>query len=165
MPSPPWVTSASSLRRSTAEMTRRSEMPRALALHAIRSPAPSIPMKQGIILTQAQANYFTMLSDKATGVPESEDCLNLNIWKPTGHDKPLPVLIFIHGGGFVLGSNNVPGADLVSEMKDVIFVTLKSASPPHFPKPPSTNVAPQLPPQHLRLSQPPLDLPQKPRPS
>ncbi|MCJ1247028.1 hypothetical protein MMC30_004239 [Trapelia coarctata] len=70
-----------------------------------------------------QANYFTMLSDKAVGVAESEDCLNLNIWKPTGHNNLLPVLIFIYGGGFVLGSNNIPGAEMVSEQKDIMVVS------------------------------------------
>lgn len=36
-----------------------------------------------------------------------ECCLSLNIWTPTGVDRPLPVLFFIHGGAFVTGG----GAD------------------------------------------------------
>lgn len=32
-------------------------------------------------------------------VGANEDCLFLNVWRPTGADK-LPVLVFIHGGGF-----------------------------------------------------------------
>jgi len=36
----------------------------------------------------------------------SEDCLYLNVWKPAGSDAnaKLPVLFYIHGGAFVLGS-------------------------------------------------------------
>ena len=43
--------------------------------------------------------------------PQSEDCLSLNIWGPvdeTGQslikDKALPVMVWIHGGGFIQGS-------------------------------------------------------------
>ncbi|KAH6883326.1 carotenoid ester lipase-like protein precursor [Alternaria rosae] len=40
--------------------------------------------------------------------PESEDCLTLNIIRPAGlgsRDTKLPVLVFIHGGGFQEGSS------------------------------------------------------------
>ena len=36
----------------------------------------------------------------------SEDCLNLNVWAPENSgDKPLPVIVYIFGGGWVLGAN------------------------------------------------------------
>jgi para-nitrobenzyl esterase len=36
-----------------------------------------------------------------------EDCLNLNVWKPkTKTDKPLPVMVFIHGGANSIGASN-----------------------------------------------------------
>lgn len=36
----------------------------------------------------------------------SEDCLNLNVWAPTDTgEKPLPVIIYIYGGGFEVGAN------------------------------------------------------------
>jgi para-nitrobenzyl esterase len=39
----------------------------------------------------------------------SEDCLNLNIWTPARtQDEKLPVLIYIHGGGFIGYSAQVP---------------------------------------------------------
>ena len=36
----------------------------------------------------------------------SEDCLTLNVMRPFGVDGPLPVMMFIHGGGFVSGTAN-----------------------------------------------------------
>ena len=63
--------------------------------------------------------------------PMSEDCLNLNIWKRAGvtsSDK-LPVMFFIHGGGFTSGSGSeFNGTDIVAEAaqanKDVVVVTI-----------------------------------------
>lgn len=57
----------------------------------------------------------------------SEDCLFLNIWIPATVKKGsrLPVLVYIHGGGFVEGSgNDLPFDDPVWPTKDVIAVTL-----------------------------------------
>lgn len=40
---------------------------------------------------------------------QSEDCLTLNIWRPAGAATgPLPVMVWIHGGAFVLGSGSQP---------------------------------------------------------
>ncbi|WP_369721848.1 carboxylesterase/lipase family protein [Bradyrhizobium sp. LLZ17] len=36
----------------------------------------------------------------------SEDCLTLNVFRPFGVDGPLPVMVFVHGGGFVTGTAN-----------------------------------------------------------
>jgi para-nitrobenzyl esterase len=37
-----------------------------------------------------------------------EDCLTLNVFRPFGVDGPLPVMVFIHDGGFVTGTANDP---------------------------------------------------------
>ncbi|KAL4789158.1 carboxylesterase [Aspergillus venezuelensis] len=39
---------------------------------------------------------------------QSEDCLSLSIWTPTGDVRNLPVIVFIHGGAFAIGGVNVP---------------------------------------------------------
>jgi len=41
------------------------------------------------------------------GLPQkivSEDCLNVNVWRPKGIQGPLPVLFFIFGGAYVMGA-------------------------------------------------------------
>src|ERR687898_429096 len=40
----------------------------------------------------------------------SEDCLNLNIWAPVdAGDEPLPVVVYIFGGGWMLGAPSADG--------------------------------------------------------
>ena len=41
----------------------------------------------------------------------SEDCLYLNIWAPAKTGTPRPVLVFLHGGGFVEGSGGIASYD------------------------------------------------------
>ncbi|MFA6451772.1 MAG: carboxylesterase/lipase family protein [bacterium] len=57
----------------------------------------------------------------------NEDCLYLNVWQPvTAAKQKKPVMVFIHGGGFVMGSGSQPwyeGSNLAS-FGDVIVVTI-----------------------------------------
>lgn len=44
-----------------------------------------------------------------TPPPVSEDCLYLNIWTPaTSADERLPVIVWLHGGGYINGSASMP---------------------------------------------------------
>lgn len=56
-----------------------------------------------------------------------EDCLSLNIWKPS-KAKPgdkLPVVIYIHGGGFFFGSSpQFPMYDWVAQNQQVVAVSM-----------------------------------------
>jgi carboxylesterase type B len=58
----------------------------------------------------------------------SEDCLSLNVWSP-GDARPrshLPVMVFIHGGGFETGSGSIPLYDgaYLSASQDAVVVTI-----------------------------------------
>lgn len=57
----------------------------------------------------------------------SEDCLYLNVFAPKVISRPLPVLVFIHGGSFKGGSAdpNFYGADFLMNTKEVILVTIQ----------------------------------------
>jgi para-nitrobenzyl esterase len=48
----------------------------------------------------------------AVGGPSSEDCLTLNVWTPANSSGDrLPVMVWIHGGGFNFGSVTSPRVD------------------------------------------------------
>ena len=54
----------------------------------------------------------------------SEDCLFLNVWTPAIDNRKRPVMVYQHGGGFVIGSGGAPwqdGAALARE-HDVVVV-------------------------------------------
>ncbi|MDP3378936.1 MAG: carboxylesterase family protein, partial [Brevundimonas sp.] len=72
-----------------------------------RPPAPAANWEgtrdattYGAICIQAPAN-----GDPGVGpLPMSEDCLTLNVWAPVERAEPLPVMVWIHGGGYNNGS-------------------------------------------------------------
>jgi para-nitrobenzyl esterase len=59
--------------------------------------------------------------------PMSEDCLFLNVWTPElkAH-KPRPVMVWLHGGGWVTCSGTAPGFDgsALAAHGDVVVVTV-----------------------------------------
>ena len=68
------------------------------------------------------------LSETASLYYQGEDCLYLDIWT-TGNEAPekKPVIVWIHGGGYVLGGTVDPMYDccnFVKENNDVIFVSI-----------------------------------------
>jgi para-nitrobenzyl esterase len=57
---------------------------------------------------------------------QSEDCLSLNVWTPALDGRARPVLVFVHGGAFVMGAGSTAlynGASL-ARRGDVVVVTL-----------------------------------------
>ncbi|MBB3753460.1 para-nitrobenzyl esterase [Mycolicibacterium sp. BK634] len=64
--------------------------------------------------------------DPDYGRPTGEDCLNLNVWTPDGasrtHQKP--VMVWIHGGGFLNGSADIYDARWLATQGDIVVVTV-----------------------------------------
>ena len=56
----------------------------------------------------------------------SEDCLYLNVWTPGVDDARRPVMVWIHGGAFRMGTGGSPGYDgtALATRGDVVVVTL-----------------------------------------
>jgi para-nitrobenzyl esterase len=95
-----------------------------------RAPAPVVPWA-GIRPTDAfgrnavQCIVFDDIDPHTIGT--SEDCLYLNIWTPAELDtsERLPVMFWIHGGGFAVGSGSEPrydGGELAA--RGIIVVTV-----------------------------------------
>ena len=60
------------------------------------------------------------------GAQGSEDCLYLNVYKPAAANDsfPLPVMLWLHGGGFVNGSGNAFNGAFLAQTANVIVVTV-----------------------------------------
>ena len=57
--------------------------------------------------------------------PISEDCLYLNVWTPAKQGQKLPVMVWIHGGGFTGGSGTVPLYDGEAiARRGIVYVTI-----------------------------------------
>ncbi|KAL1763637.1 acylcarnitine hydrolase-like [Sigmodon hispidus] len=60
-------------------------------------------------------------------MPMSEDCLHLNIYTPGyAHEGyNLPVMVWIHGGGLVIGAASIYDGSILAATEDVVVVTIQ----------------------------------------
>ncbi|MGH3643829.1 MAG: carboxylesterase/lipase family protein [Mycobacterium sp.] len=71
-------------------------------------PWPGVRYCHGFTYCAPQDRKYTLLG-VGKFQPMSEDCLTLNVVAPENpSDEPLPVMFFIHGGGYILGSSATP---------------------------------------------------------
>ncbi|MGH8149615.1 MAG: carboxylesterase/lipase family protein [Steroidobacteraceae bacterium] len=68
-----------------------------------------------------QLPFFSAIDAPIVG---SEDCLTLNVWSPAADGKRRPVLFWIHGGGWVMGTGSAYDASLLAARADVVVVTV-----------------------------------------
>lgn len=56
--------------------------------------------------------------------PTDEDCLFLNVYTPSTDGRRRPVLFWIHGGGYIVGSGRAYDGSVFVEEHDVVVVTV-----------------------------------------
>ncbi|MFJ8666304.1 carboxylesterase/lipase family protein [Streptomyces sp. NPDC093600] len=58
--------------------------------------------------------------------PFDEDCLTLNVWTPAAGGAKRPVMVWIHGGGFISGSGSLPNysGETFARNGDLVVVTI-----------------------------------------
>ena len=54
----------------------------------------------------------------------SEDCLYLNVFSPDTNSGPSPVMVYIHGGGYLFGSSVYRPGDMLA-LQGVVVVTIQ----------------------------------------
>lgn len=106
----------------------------------LRLAAPQAPEGwQGVRDATRQPNmclqnmeFFDELLEKLSGLilelpGISEDCLYLNIYTPANRapDAKLPVMVWIHGGGFALGSASAYDGSALAAYQDVVVVLIQ----------------------------------------
>ena len=62
--------------------------------------------------------------DPEFGHVTDEDCLTLNVWTPPLSSSQRPVMVWIHGGGFVNGSSAIYNARWLAARGDIVVVTV-----------------------------------------
>lgn len=84
-------------------------------------------VREAIEYGPAEFQGYTELEDWMGKPPvESEDCLYLNIWTPGTDNKKRPVMVWIHGGAFIIGTGNDPAYDgsALAGRGDLVIVTI-----------------------------------------
>ncbi|MHB8245069.1 MAG: carboxylesterase/lipase family protein [Acidimicrobiales bacterium] len=103
-----------------------------IGLLRLRAPRPVVPWRGDLDATSFAPMSIQPPPDPYTSVPgdptdQSEDCLYLNVFSPdvTGNGGGLPVMVWIHGGGYVSGSatSSLYAGDRLAQ-QGVVLVTV-----------------------------------------
>ncbi|MGA9872267.1 MAG: carboxylesterase/lipase family protein [Rhodococcus sp. (in: high G+C Gram-positive bacteria)] len=97
--------------------------------HRFRAPRPVEPwtepldcLRFGPVAPQGRDNPVPI----DPTLPQSEDCLSVNVWAPEPDGTPRPVMVWIHGGAYSLGSaaQTVYDGRALAELGDLVLVTV-----------------------------------------
>lgn len=109
-------------------------IPYANVTERFKGPTPMKPWQSTVMAFSdgpVCPQYEHMFKILLTHTPQEEECLYINIFTPNVPKEgdrncpKLPVMVFIHGGGFIMGSSTsfMVGPEYFMEGKDVIIVT------------------------------------------
>jgi len=90
-------------------------------------PEPSDKVYEAYYFGPSCMQPIDPTGERSSLYEQSEACLNLNVWKNVNGEKEKPVLVFIHGGGWLQGGTADPlynGQFFVQHNPDVILVTV-----------------------------------------
>lgn len=81
--------------------------------------------ERGPIFPQLPSRLDFVMGPREAGVAQSENAFRLNIWTPSATGK-LPVLFWIHGGGFLTGGGSLPCYDgeALARSREVVVVSV-----------------------------------------
>ena len=72
-----------------------------------------------------QGMSFGSIANLAGDTGMSEDCLYINVWTPSKEpENPLPVMVYVYGGGYTSGSTSTYIGKGISEAGDVVVVSM-----------------------------------------
>ena len=97
--------------------------------HVCPQPGPGITGYDNPMVNQFRAEHPDMAKALPTGpMLGSEDCLHLAVFTPqlpeADHDPRLPVMVYIHGGSFMLGGYIGAGPGKLLE-RDMVLVAIQ----------------------------------------
>lgn len=79
------------------------------------------------IMEKRYADQYASFVDHWNYDDVSEDCLRINVWTPALDTKKRPVIVWLHGGGFVNGNGieqDGYNGENISRLGDVVFCSL-----------------------------------------
>ncbi|THF71634.1 carboxylesterase family protein [Deinococcus sp. Arct2-2] len=88
--------------------------------------APRDASQPGSVCPQVALGLFPVAGVTPGEVQGNEDCLFLNVYTPRSAtvDRRLPVMVWLHGGSFTLGSGSAYDGSVMAEKYGVVVVTL-----------------------------------------
>ena len=93
-----------------------------------RPPQPVVPWTGVRRATDfgARCVQKSLPGDAGADAPSAEDCLVANVWRPAtiAKGQRLPILVWIHGGAFIMGASSTPITDGAAFARDtVVFIS------------------------------------------